>query len=413
MSALDGEPKLNSVVIKSRTWLARNKVRAALFGAGIVFVLVVGGHWLPGTRSDAADKKSKNASAGIAVESAAAARADVPVTLEGLGTVQAFNTVTVTTRVDGELQKLGFNEGQLVHKGDLLAQIDPRPYQAALGLAEATKAKDQAQLLSAQQDLERYAMLAPQNLTSQQVLDAQKATVGGLQAQIKGDAATIDNARTNLLYTTINSPIDGRTGIRKVDVGNNIHATDTGGIVVVTQVQPITLIFTLPEESLGAVNTALAAGAVPVFAMSRDGQTKLDEGALQLVDNQIDQTTGTIRLKAVFPNKQNTLWPGQFINANVLVQTERNALTVPTAALQRGPNGMFTYVIKADSTVEVRPLQIGVESGSNTVVKNGLQEGEQVATTNQYRLEPGVHVKVVAPASAGTEVAQAKGRTSP
>ncbi len=226
---------------------------------------------------------------------------------------------------------------------------------------------------------------------------------------MKGDQATLDNARTQLEYATITSPIEGRTGIRRVDVGNNVHATDTTGIVVVTQVQPITVIFTLPEESLAQVNQSMAAGAVQVSAVSRDGTAVLDRGTLQLVDNQIDQSTGTIKLKAVFPNLQNALWPGQYVNARVLVRIERNALTIPTAAVQRGPNGLFAYVVKPDSTVEARPLKVGQESGDITVVEDGLREGARVATTNQYRLEPGVRVKVVAPvadviSAAGTRI---------
>ena len=379
-----------------------------LLAVGVAAVLILSLRALP--RSDAADKKKNGGQQQIAVEAASVTRTNVPVNVEGLGTVQAFNTVTVTSRVDGALQKLGFTEGQLVHKGDLIAQIDPRPFQAALGLAEAAKAKDEAQLASGRQDLQRYNILAPQNLASQQVLDAQKATVAALEAQVKGDQASIDNARTQLEYSTITSPIEGRTGIRRVDVGNNVHATDTGGIVVVTQVQPITVIFTLPEESLPQINKAMGAGSLPVSAVARDETTQLDSGTLQLVDNQIDQATGTIRLKAVFPNTDNTLWPGQYVNARVLVRTQQNALTVPPAALQRGPNGMFAYVIKEDSTVEARPLQVGQENADVAVVMSGLREGERVAITNQYRLEPGVHVRIVQPAATSSEVAERDGR---
>jgi membrane fusion protein, multidrug efflux system len=342
----------------------------------------------------AADNEKK-VDRSIAVETALAGRSDVPVYLEGLGTVQAFYTVTVTARVDGELQKVGFVEGQTVKKGDLIGQIDPRPFQAALDQAMAAHEKDVAQLASAKADMDRFELLAPQNLASKQTLDAQHALVGQLQAQIKGDQANIDNARTQLSYTTIVSPIQGKTGIRRVDPGNNVHATDTGGIVVVTQVQPIACIFTLPEEALPTLNRALEGGSVRVTAMSRDGKAELDQGIIALVDNQIDQTTGTIRVKATFPNPHDSLWPGEFINARVLVRTEKNALTVPSNAIQRGPNGMFTYVVKADSTVEVRPLKVGDESGTLTVITDGLKDGEQVVLSNQYRLQPGARVRSV------------------
>jgi multidrug efflux system membrane fusion protein len=368
---------------RTRTWLVGT---LAVLAAAIWL-------WLPPRRSDAAGPP-KSGGGAIAVDVAHVKRNDVPVYLDGLGTIQAFNTVTVTARVDGELQKIAFEEGRTVNKGDLLAQIDPRPFQAALELSLAAKAKDEAQLQSAKADLERYLTLAPENLASKQILDAQRAAVAGLEAQIKGDQASIDNARTQLQYTTITSPIQGRTGIRRVDVGNNVRATDTGGIVVVTQLQPISLIFTLPEDALSVVGSALSAGTVTVEAMSRDGSAELDRGTVTLIDNQIDQTTGTIRLKAVFPNPQNKLWPGQYVDARVLVRTDKGALTIPSAAVQRGPDGMFTYVVKSDSTVEMRPLKVSEESGAVTVVQDGITEGERVVTTNQYRLQPGAHVKI-------------------
>jgi multidrug efflux system membrane fusion protein len=368
--------------IRSRAWLL-----------GTLAVLAtVGWLWLPDTRSDAAPHDHGGGQA-VAVDITEVKRADVPVYMEGLGTVQAFNTVTVTARVDGQLDKIGFVEGQMVKRGDLLAQIDPRPFQAALDQARAAKAKDEAQLQSAKADLERYVTLAPENLASKQTLDAQRAMVAGLEAQIKGDQANIDNARTQLQYTTITSPIQGRTGIRRVDVGNNVRATDTNGLVVVTQLQPISLIFTLPEEVLGAMTSAMSGGAVAVMAMSRDGTTELDRGTVALVDNQIDQSTGTIRIKATFPNTQDKLWPGQYVDARVLLRVERGALTIPAAAVQRGPNGMFAYVVKADRTVEARPLKVGEESGSIYVVHEGLSDGDRVVTSNQYRLQPGAQVK--------------------
>ena len=377
-----------------------------LFGAVAVLAAAI---WLllPDRRSDAAGPHH-GTGGPIDVDVAHVKRIDVPVYLDGLGTMQAFNTVTVTARVDGQLQKIAFEEGQMVRKGDLLAQIDPRPFQAALGLAQAQKAKDEAQLQSARADLERYLTLAPENLASKQILDAARASVAGLEAQIKGDQASIDNARTQLEYTNITSPIQGRTGIRRVDVGNNVRATDTNGIVVVTQLQPISLIFTLPEDSLGVISSAMNAGGVTVEAMSRDGRQEFDRGKVTLIDNQIDQTTGTIRLKAVFPNPDNKLWPGQFIDARVLVRTDRAELTIPAAAAQRGPDGMFTYVVKSDSTVEMRPLKVGEESGGVMVVQDGISEGEQVVISNQYRLQPGAHVKVAHDTEARQSVAKAQ-----
>ena len=356
-----------------------------------------------------ADAAPRNAPPAIAVDTAAVTHADVPIYLSGLGTVQAFYTVTVTARVDGELQKVGFTEGQTVHKGDLLAQIDPRPNQAAYEQAVATKAKDAAQLANAKRDLERYTVLQPQNLASKQTVDTQRAMVDQLTAQVQVDQATIDNARTQLDYTRITSPINGRTGIRLVDPGNIVHAAATTGIVVVTQVQPISVIFTLPEENMADVNTALSSGPVTVTTVSRDGRTELDQGTLTLVDNVIDQTTGTAKFKATFNNAHNTLWPGQYVNARVLVRTERNALTLPTTAVQLGPNGPFTYVVKPDSTVEVRQLKIGDESGGLTVVRTGLALNERVVTSNQYRLQAGVRVRAAAAeAGAGGTKAAAK-----
>jgi membrane fusion protein, multidrug efflux system len=372
-----------------RGLMANRRYRAWLLGS-VAALATLTWLWFPDRRTDAAPRDPGGQT--IAVDIAPVKRADVPVYLDGLGTIQAFNTVTVTARVDGQLQKIAFEEGKMVNKGDLLAQIDPRPFQAALGQALAAKAKDTAQLQSAKADLERYVTLAPENLASKQILDAQRATVAGLEAQIQGDQASIDNAQTQLQYTTITSPIQGRTGIRRVDVGNNVHATDINGIVVVTQLQPISLIFTLPEDTLPVIGNALSAGSVTVAALSRDATVELDKGTVTLVDNQIDQTTGTIRIKAVFPNTQNKLWPGQYVDARVLVRTDRGALTIPAAAVQRGPDGMFAYVVKGDSTVEMRSLKVGLESGPVMVIHEGLKEGEQVVTSNQYRLQPGARV---------------------
>jgi membrane fusion protein, multidrug efflux system len=365
--------------------ISKYKVWTSIIAAALIVIAWRGLH------KPAAAATPKVAQA-IQVETAPAALADVPIYLQGLGTVQAFYTVTVTARVDGELQKVVFTEGQTVHKGDLLAQIDPRPNQAAYDQALATKVKDEAQLKNARLDLERYTQLQPQDLASKQTVDTQRALVDQMVAQIKVDQAIIDNARTQLEYTRIVSPIDGRTGIRLIDPGNIVHASATTGIVVVTQVQPITVVFTLPEEQLGEVGEALSAGPVKVTTVPRDGGKVLDEGTLSLIDNQIDQPTGSVRLKATFANKKNALWPGQYVDARVLVRTEKGALTIPDAAVQLGPNGPFTYVVKQDSTVEVRPLHVSQGSDGLTIVTNGLKTGEMVVTSNQYRLQPGTRV---------------------
>lgn len=365
--------------------------RWVMLCAGVLVVALLAWRWIPD--SHAATAAAAKAPQIVPVEVMPATHADVPVYLEGLGTVQAFYTVTITPRVDGTLQKVDFAEGQTVKQGALLAQIDPRPYQAALDQANATKLKDAAQRVSAQHDLERYLELAPNDLASKQTVDGQRALVAQLDAQLKVDQAAIDNARTQLDYTNITSPIEGRTGIRLIDPGNNVHASDTGGIVVVTQVQPISVIFTLPEETLPAMSAALATGPVSVVAMSRDEKTPLDHGVVSLLDNQIDPSTGTIRVKATFANARNTLWPGEFVNAKVLTRTEKNALTIPSSAVVRGAGGMFTYVLKPDSTVEARPLQITGDDGQHSVVASGLQAGERVVVSNQYRLQPGERVQ--------------------
>ena len=363
-----------------------------IFAAGSVLVVVALALWL-GVGHKSASAATDKTPKPIAVDMVEATQADVPIYLQGLGTVQAFYTVTVTARVDGELQKIGFTEGQTVRKGDLLAQIDPRPNQAAFEQAVATKAKDAAQLANAKRDFERYTVLQPQDLASKQTVDTQHAMVDQLTAQLQVDQAQIDNARTQLDYTRITSPIDGRTGLRLVDPGNIVHAADTTGIVVVTQVQPIAVIFTLPEENLSVVGAALAAGPVKVTTVSRDAGTELDEGTLSLIDNQIEQATGSAKFKAIFKNERNTLWPGQYVNARVLVRTDKQVLVIPSAAVQLGAKGPFTYVVKSDSTVEIRPLQIGQDSAGMTIVTGGLTLHERVVTTNQYRLQAGVHVR--------------------
>jgi len=386
---------------------AMSKTRAVMSGVGLLLLAIV-------AVNRAADKPGAPASPSspqaVRVETAVATRRDVPVLVEGLGTVQAFYTVTVSPRVDGELVKLGFVEGQMVKPGDLLAQIDPRPYQAAFDQAIAAKFKDAAQLQNARRDLERYVKLAPEDFTSQQTLETQRSLVAQLEAQVVGDQAVIDNARTQLDYTAMRSPIRGRTGIRLTDPGNILHAATSTGIVVVTQLQPISLIFTLPADVLLAASKAMAAGPMTVTAVSRDGKAVLGEGIVGLIDNQIDQTTGTIRLKATFPNSDNTLWPGEFVNARVVLETRHDALTIPSAAVQRGPKGVFAYVVRPDSTVEMRPLEVGEDTGAVAVVKKGLDKGERVTTSNQYRLQPGARVLVLT-AESGTAKTRAAGKS--
>lgn len=381
-----GDTKLFRSLLSKCT--ARTTMLIVMLAGFAIFEL----RWLPGI-GDSTAAPAKTGAAAVPVDIAAAKRKDVPVYLDGLGTVQAFYTDTITARVDGQLQSVDFKEGQIVKQGEVLAQIDPRPFRAAFDQATAIKAKDAAQLASAKRDLDRYAILAPEDLTSKQTIDQQRGLVEQLEAQVKVDQAMVEAASTQLAYTTIVSPIQGRTGIRRIDPGNIVRASDTGGIVIVTQLQPISCIFTLPEEAVVALNNALSSGSVSIAAMSRDGKIELDRGTVTLVDNQIDQSTGMIRLKANFPNAHSQLWPGEFINARVLVRTEHNALTIPSVAVQRGPAGLFAYVIKPDSTVEARPVTVALESNATSIIASGIAEGEHVVTSNHYRLQPGALIR--------------------
>ena len=374
----------------SLKWLARPRV--GLAAAAILIVVVLAwSHSHHGAQ--AADDKAATTPA-VAVDAATAARHDVPGYLEGLGTVQAFYTVKVTARVDGQLDTVAFTEGQTLKKGQVLAQIDPRPFKAALDSALAQRAKDDAQLANTKADLDRYMLLAPQDLASKQTVDTQRAAVAQGAATLQGDDATIENARTQLSYTTILAPINGRTGIRLVDPGNIVHAADTTGIVVMTQIQPISVVFTLPEDEVPKMTEALQHGPVSVVALARDDGTVLDEGTVALLDNQIDQTSGTIRVKATFPNPHQRLWPGEFVSARVLVQMHEKALTIPAAALQRGPDGMFAYVIDPNSTISVRALKVTLLDENTVIVDSGLNAGERVVTSNLYRLQPGALVRI-------------------
>lgn len=330
----------------------------------------------------------------VPVVAGAVEKKDVPIYLDGIGTVQAFNTVTVSARVDGEVKTVAFAEGQDVHAGDLLAQIDEAPYRAALDQAIAKKGQDEAQLANARLNMIRDADLFAKKAISVQERDTQQALVNQLDATVKADAAAIASAKVQLDYTRVVAPIDGRTGLRLVDPGNIVRAADRTGIVTLAQLQPISLVFTLPEQNLVAINKEFAAERkLSVLAVDRDNKTTLDEGKLSVIDNQIDTTTGTIRLKATFPNDKDQLWPGQFVNARLLLSVRKDALVVPASVVQRGPQGSFAFVIKGDSTAEIRPVKVGPIEQGRALIEEGLQAGERVVVDGQYKLQAGSRVK--------------------
>jgi membrane fusion protein, multidrug efflux system len=306
----------------------------------------------------------------------------------------------VHTRVDGELQQILFTEGQDVKTGDLLAVVDPRPFQAALDQAIAKKAQDEAQLANAKVTLARNTDLLNKKVIDQQDFDTSKYQVDQFQAGVQADQAAIENAKTQLDYTQIKSPIDGRTGVRIVDFGNIVHASDQNGIVVITQMHPISVVFTLPEQNLQEIlNQGGANGGLHVSALDRGNTTALDEGTLAVVDNEIDQTTGTMKLKATFPNPDLKLWPGKFVNARLILTTRKGAIVVPASAVQRGPQGTYAYVIKPDKTVEMRPIKVAQTEANLALIDDGLKAGEQVVVDGQYKLQPGSHVDLTTPQS--------------
>src|SRR4051794_15353296 len=325
---------------------------------------------------------------------ARASVADVPIYLDAVGNTRALNTVTVRPQVGGQIVKVAFKEGQDVQKGFVLAEIDPRTYQAAYDQAVAKKAQDEATLANARLDLERYTRLASTNAVNKQQVDTQRAMVAQLEAQVRSDQAAIDNTRAILSYTEITAPIAGRTGIRMVDEGNIVRQADTTGLVVITQVKPISVFFNLPQQELPSLTRGMAEGPLPVTAFNADGTTVLDSGKVTVIDNQVDQTTGTVKLKGEFPNANLQLWPGQFVNIKVLINTLRQVVVVPTAAVQRGPNGTFVYIVKPDNTVTVRQIAVRQQNDLEAVIARGLEANEQVVTTGFARLAEGTRVEV-------------------
>jgi multidrug efflux system membrane fusion protein len=339
------------------------------------------------------------------------AQHDVPIYLQGVGTVIAYNTVVVRSQIQGQLIKIDFTEGQSVHVGDLLAQIDPRPYQAQIDQVTAARDRDQAQLTNAQANLKRYTTLGNQGWATPQLVETQTAQVAQLQSAIKADEALIEAAKVQLSYTRLTSPIDGVTGIRQIDIGNIIHPTDPNGLVVVTQLQPISVIFTLPETDLPEIQQQLAKGPLTAVAYSQDNTIKLDEGKLDFIDNEILQTTGSVRLKAEFANPAHRLWPGELINAWLLLDTRRNGLTVPAPAVQQGPQGSYVYVINTDSTVAVRPVKVAQVSSGQALIDSGLTANEQVVVDGQYKLQAGTRVTILTGQAAEEFAAQSAQQT--
>src|SRR5262252_8580724 len=337
-------------------------------------------------------KKGGQQRGGLQSVPVAVARAesrDMPVILSGLGSVEAFNTVVVKSRIDGQLVQIAFKEGQQVKQGDLLAVIDPRPYEVALAQTQATLYKDQSALKDAKLNMDRFAGLVKDGVIPQAQYDTQVATVGQLEGAVRADQAQVDNVKLNLTYTRITAPVSGRIGLRQIDVGNMVHASDPNGLVVITQLHPIAVVFTLPADNLASVAQHMRSGPMQVDAYSRDDQTKLASGKLLTIDNQIDPSTGTGKLKAVFDNRERTLWPNQFVNARLLLEVRKNNTVVPAAAIQRGPQGTYVFTMKPDKTVDMRNVTVAFNEGNFTAISTGLNAGDTVVTDGQDKLQPG------------------------
>jgi membrane fusion protein, multidrug efflux system len=372
---------------QEKAWLAiRCRSRLVLAVALGVFCASLSGC----TGADSRQQKAQAAAPhAVSVAVAKVQKEDVPVYLVGLGSVTAFYTANIKSRVDGQIMRVNFQEGQVVKEGELLIVIDPRPYQVQLEQMQAQIFKDQASLRDARLNLQRYTTLIPSGSIAQQQVDTQKSLVDQLDGQVRTDQAQIDNAKLQLIYCNITAPFTGRVGLRQVDPGNIVHAADTNPMLILTQLQPIAVIFTLPEDQLPTVAQHMKNSTLLVEAYSRDNQTKLETGKLMTIDNQIDPTTGTAKLKAVFDNKDNQLWPNQFVNANLLLETRKNSTVLPTAAILRGPQGTFVYLAKPDKTVEARTVTVSVTQGNTTVVTSGLNPGDTVVTDGQDKLQTG------------------------
>jgi membrane fusion protein, multidrug efflux system len=372
--------------------------RTIILAVALVAVLALGGALAVAQRLPGARKAAPPAPVpSVPVVAGTVTSHDVPIYLEGVGTVIAYNTVVIRSQIQGQLVSINFTEGQTVKTGDLLAQIDPRPYQAQIDQLVANRNRDQAQLVNAQANLKRYTDLGNKGWATPQLVETQTAQVAQLKAAIKADEALIEAAQVQLSYTRLTSPIDGVVGIRQIDIGNIIHPTDANGLVVVTQIEPISLIFTLPETVLPQIQQQQQKTNAPfkVIAYSQDNTIELDEGTLGLVNNEILQTTGSIQLKANFPNKQHRLWPGELVNARLLLDTRHDGLTVPASAVQQGPSGTYAYVINPDSAVATRPIKVAQISHGQALIDAGLAANEQVVVDGQYKLKPGDHVTIL------------------
>jgi len=398
----DTKPRLDADVRSQQKPPPKRTTKAVFIMAGIVAISIGAVFYYRSRTKDpaTAGTAAGRADAVVPVVAGVVASKDVPIYLDGLGTVQAFNTVSVHTRVDGQLMSVGFTEGQDVKTGDVLAQIDPAPYQAALDQAVARKAQDEAQFANAGLDLKRYIELLKTDSITPQIHDTQKSLLAQLGATVKADQAAIDIAQVNLDYTTIRSPIDGRAGLRQMDQGNIVHASDANGLVIVSQLRPISVVFTLPEQILPKLQDH--ADDFTVLAVARDNTNVLTEGRLAVVDNQIDTTTGTIKLKATFANENLRLWPGQFVNTRLLLATRKNGVVVPASVVQRGPEGAFAFVIEDDQSVAMRPLKVAQIEKGEALIDDGVKPGEHVVVDGQYKLQPGSHVKTVEPSGGGS-----------